>query len=391
MDPFAYQKPKNPGRRKLLLMGLAVASFSIWYFDLFPELSPVPTGELDPVAEDTFSEDDFLELLKANPDAALASTDDSDPDAEPSLPSLEDDPLAAALAAQADPPNGEVNSIEAAFPEFGQVVGDEEPPVLGVEGNHEGVVQASFEVQPPQNDSPPQPKVLAPEVADQLRKADDLVAAGDTLQAHAALSRLYWKQPDLRSEIRERIEKTAAEIYANPTTHFAEPRMVEFGETLDTIAQEYKVPWQYLARLNRTTPETLQAGQKLKVLTGPFGAVIDLEKFEMTVHAHGWFVRRYTIGIGADGGTPIGKFTVQNKLENPVWYNPDGGVVSADDPNNPLGEYWLGLGNHIGIHGTIDPDSIGSATSSGCIHLADGDIAEIFQLLGPGSPVDIRR
>ena len=64
--------------------------------------------------------------------------------------------------------------------------------------------------------------------------------------------------------------------------------------------------------------------------------------------------------------------------------------VDGDDPANPLGEYWLGLGDHIGIHGTIDPDSIGKASSRGCIHLADDDIAEVFQLLGVDSKVVIR-
>jgi lipoprotein-anchoring transpeptidase ErfK/SrfK len=110
----------------------------------------------------------------------------------------------------------------------------------------------------------------------------------------------------------------------------------------------------------------------------------------MTVHAHGWFVRRYSIGIGRDNATPQGEFTVQNKLENPTWYDPKGGQIEGDDPANPLGEYWLGLGDHIGIHGTIDPTTIGRAASRGCIHLNDNDIAEVFQLLGVGSKVVIR-
>jgi L,D-transpeptidase ErfK/SrfK len=65
--------------------------------------------------------------------------------------------------------------------------------------------------------------------------------------------------------------------------------------------------------------------------------------------------------------------------------------VEPDDPENPLGEYWLGLGNHIGIHGTNDPASIGQAASRGCIHLGDDDIAEVFGLLSPGSKVLIRK
>ena len=47
MDPFAYQKPQTRDKRKLALMMVAAASFSIWFFDLMPELAPVPTGSLD--------------------------------------------------------------------------------------------------------------------------------------------------------------------------------------------------------------------------------------------------------------------------------------------------------------------------------------------------------
>ena len=232
--------------------------------------------------------------------------------------------------------------------------------------------------------------MLPADVAKVLNEVDTWIAADEILEAHAALSRMYWKKPQLRPHLYERLNVTAAEIYANPSRHFAEPYNVQFGETLDEIALNYSVPWQYLARLNRVTPETLQAGKTLKVLKGPFGAVVDLNEKRMTLHAHGWYVRSYQVGIGKDHSTPPGEFSVQEKVENPTWYNPAGGVVDADDPQNPLGEYWIGIGNHIGIHGTIDPDSIGASVSRGCIHLGDQDIAEVFNLLGRGSQVVIR-
>ncbi|APZ94807.1 L,D-transpeptidase family protein [Fuerstiella marisgermanici] len=379
MDPFAHKKTKSPNKRKLALLGLAAASFSIWHFDLIPELGSVPTGSLDSVGTDNgLNEADFIAMLEATPatdtDSGLDLTINEN---EPHLPPLDQDPLIAALAEQTEPMDGVI-------PAFAESSGESQSAATGIQ-------PASFELsEPPVANIAAMPTVLSPEVAEQLKEVDRWIETGETLEAHAALSRIYWKQPEVRAHIQQRIERTAAEIYASPSTHFAEPYMVEFGDTLQGIANKYNVPWQYLARLNRTNEKSLQAGQKLKVLTGPFGAVIDLDKFEMTVHAHGWFVRRYRIGIGADKGTPVGEFTVQDKLENPKWYNPDGGTVSADDPSNPLGEYWLGLGDHIGIHGTIDPDSIGKAASRGCIHLADGDIAEVFQLLGEGSPVVIR-
>ncbi len=379
MDPFAHKKTKSPSKRKFALLGLAAASFSIWHFDLIPELGSVPTGSLDSVGtENGLNEADFIAMLEATPatdtDSGLDLTVN---ESEPQLPPLDQDPLIAALAEQTEPMDGVI-------PAFAETTVELQPAPTGIQ-------PASFELsEPPVADIAAMPTVLSPEVAEQLKEVDRWIESGETLEAHAALSRIYWKQPEVRAHIQQRIERTAAEIYASPSTHFAEPYMVEFGDTLQGIANKYNVPWQYLARLNRTSETSLQAGQKLKVLTGPFGAVIDLGKFEMTLHAHGWFVRRYRIGIGADKGTPVGEFTVQDKLENPTWYNPDGGTVSADDPSNPLGEYWLGLGDHIGIHGTIDPDSIGKAASRGCIHLADGDIAEVFPLLGTRSSVVIR-
>lgn len=403
MTPFARRKQEKFGRRKLLLLSLAATSLSIWYFDLVPELAPVPSGELQTAGEESFDENDFLELLKADPDAAITagqpeSTNSADASGRSTAEPV--DPLLAAFESQSDPEDTDAEMPDG-FAEFGltdanRAADDSDSAPNAPQAAAGGIQQASYSTAavksaPPAHVASKEPVVLPAGLADQLRQIDQLVAANEILKAHAALSQMYWKQPKFRRQLLERLNQTSAEIYANPNAHFAEPRMVDFGETLEGIAREYKVPWQYLARLNRTSPEKLQAGQKLKVLTGPFGAIVDLDEFEMTIHAHGWFVRRYDIGIGADQGTPIGVFTVENKLENPTWYNPDGGVVDADDPNNPLGEYWLGLGNHIGIHGTINPESIGRAQSRGCVHLADGDIAEVFQLLDVGSEVRIRR
>lgn len=233
--------------------------------------------------------------------------------------------------------------------------------------------------------------VIPADVAVQLKNIDEWLRNDRILDAHAQLSGIYWKHRDLRDLIRERIDRTATLIFTTADRQFAEPHFVDYGETLESIAKQYDVPWMYLAMLNHVTPEKLQAGQQLKVVRGPFGGVVDLDEFCLTVHAHGWYVHRYQIGIGRDEKTPTGEFTVQEKLENPAWYNPGGGVVDADDPENPLGEYWIGLGNHIGIHGTIDPDSIGKAASRGCIHLNDEDIIEVFGLLSVKSKVMIRK
>jgi lipoprotein-anchoring transpeptidase ErfK/SrfK len=219
---------------------------------------------------------------------------------------------------------------------------------------------------------------------------DALIESGNDVEANYELSNLYWKRPGLRPQLLPRLQQVSHRIYFQSTNHYMDPYEVQPGDVLQTVAREYGVPWQYLAKLNRTKPERIRPGQKLKVIEGPFSAVVDLSDFRMTIHAHGHFVGEFAVGIGRDGTTPIGKFTVKEKLADPTYYGPEG-VVSHDDPNNPLGEYWLDLGDSYGIHGTIDPDSIGKADSKGCIRLRDADIAAVYDLLGIGSEVLIKR
>lgn len=47
-------------------------------------------------------------------------------------------------------------------------------------------------------------------------------------------------------------------------------------------------------------------------------------------------------------------------------------------PNSPVGVVWMALSKpHYGIHGTDDPDSIGYASSHGCIRLANWDARDL--------------
>ena len=227
--------------------------------------------------------------------------------------------------------------------------------------------------------------------APELREVDSQLEKGNFLDAHRVLSKLYWSKPELRPVLSERIEKTAESIYFSPQPHYMDPYVVQSGDMLQTIANRYHVSWEYLVRLNRVDPRKIREGQKLKVIKGPFSAVIDLSDYELVVHAHGYYVRRYAVGIGRDGATPVGKFAVLDRVSNPQYTDPDGKVFDSDDPLNPLGERWIDLGDGYGIHGTIEPDSVGRAESRGCIRMRASDVEEVYDLLTKGSEVIIRR
>ncbi len=382
MEPFA-SKPARQSKLHWWIVSGVGAAFLVWQLDLIPRVRSAATGVVataNPTSmqeRDSFLDEDWDDIRDQS-SVSEKNRDDLDTT----------DPLIHAIAGnESHDDGGPERAIR-------HNAANSERPAHSTADS--GIEQVSFEPDAPLNhesgtESDGPPTVLTAEMADQLKRIDDFLEADQILEAHQHMSDIYWKHPEFRDLIQEKIDETAAIIFTTPDRQFAEPHFVDYGETLGAIAKEYDVPWQYLARLNRIDPNNLQAGQELKVVRGPFGAVVDLSDFCLTIHAHGWYVHCYEIGTGAENGTPIGEFSVQEKLENPTWYNPDGGVVDGDDPENPLGEFWLGLGNHIGIHGTIDPDSIGRAVSRGCIHVGDSDIDEVFALLAVGSKVMIRR
>ena len=191
---------------------------------------------------------------------------------------------------------------------------------------------------------------------------------------------------------------------------FASSYTVKTGELMRTIAERFDVPWELIARLNNMPdPRKLRAGQNLKVVTGPFHAVVSKSRFTLDVYLGSpgekgsLFVRSFGVGLGANDSTPTGSWIVEThkKIKNPTYFSPRGeGVIAADDPKNPLGERWIGLtgidGQAVGkasygIHGTIEPDSIGKQASMGCIRMRNEDVELVFDMLTEGKSVVVVR
>jgi len=173
------------------------------------------------------------------------------------------------------------------------------------------------------------------------------------------------------------------------------------GDSLQKIAKRYDVTAELLARINGIAdPNRIQADRRIKVVKGPFHAVVHKAEHVLDVMLSETLVEYYQVGLGTENSTPAGKWRVKSKLKNPTYYPPRGGdIVSADDPENPLGERWIGLEGvggeamgqmRYGIHGTIEPDSIGRDASLGCIRLYNEDVTFLFDLLVVGkSYVDV--
>ena len=232
------------------------------------------------------------------------------------------------------------------------------------------------------------------EFADAFQAARALLDQGKMDDALRALSRWYDDASLSSAEQQSLLEMlnqlAGTVIYSKE--HLLEPAYeVQPGDTLDRIAERYKVPYQLLAKINAIDdPYRLRAGEKIKVMQGPFDAVVDLKTKQLTLVLDGRYAGRFPVGVGADQSTPEGELTVQNKIPNPTYYGPER-IIDADDPANPLGERWIDLGNRLGIHGTNDAASIGAAESRGCIRLSAKDVEDVYDILTVGSHVIIRR
>jgi lipoprotein-anchoring transpeptidase ErfK/SrfK len=109
---------------------------------------------------------------------------------------------------------------------------------------------------------------------------------------------------------------------------------------------------------------------------------------------------RYGIGVGRDGFQWKGLLKIARKAEWPDWVPPPEMIerqpylprFMAGGPGNPLGARALYLGSTVyRIHGTNQPQTIGSAVSSGCFRLVNGDVIDLYDRVPVGTKVIVRQ
>ncbi|MBL8999876.1 MAG: L,D-transpeptidase family protein [Phycisphaerae bacterium] len=259
--------------------------------------------------------------------------------------------------------------------------------------------------------APPTPSLTSTassqSVRTQIEAGDRAMAANKLVEARTLYSKALLN-PEvsradadvLRSKLTAINENLVFSPNVTPGDGLTEMYTVVAGDALERIRRkrELSTEWMLIQRVNKlTSPNDLKVGQKLKLVRGPFHAVVDKSDFRLDLFAgspddpESWlYIRSYRVGLGESNGTPLGVFVIRNKQKNPPWTNPrTGEKFAADDPKNPIGEFWLGwqgvgdssVHTGFGIHGTIEPDSIGQSRSMGCVRMLHDDIAQIYEML----------
>ena len=186
---------------------------------------------------------------------------------------------------------------------------------------------------------------------------------------------------------------------------------VKKGDTLSQIAKRNGVQadWRVIMRMNGLRNERdLRVGKTIKLPTAAFHAEVSKRDYRMYLYAGEGpsrvMVGAYDVGLGEFDSTPTGMFMVRprSKLINPEWRNPrTGEYYFPDDPKNPIGERWIGLVGveqsnsgikGYGIHGTVEPQSIGQQLSMGCVRMLPPGLDITYELLTePNSTILIRQ
>lgn len=245
-----------------------------------------------------------------------------------------------------------------------------------------------------------------------IQEAERLVRANRPVEARQVLNASLMRTGRNGSgaaALRQRLGAIAEDVTFSPRVYDADPLAMTYevqpGDTLARIANRMglAIDWRLIQRVNRITdPRRIRVGQRLKLVRGPFHVVVDKGHYRLDLYAgppdveSEWvFIRSFTVGLGEGDSTPIGEFVVRqdSKLINPHWVNPRTGErFHADDPLNPIGEHWIGIEGvgpyavhtGYGLHGTIEPESMGQQMSMGCVRLLPDDIELVYELLAEG-------
>ena len=254
------------------------------------------------------------------------------------------------------------------------------------------------------------PIVLAATTSVNLEEGLHLLDSGRSVEARAQLSALLRSGSLTETEAAQArgvLTDISDSLVFSREIASGDPYAIEYivrgGDTLSGIVKKMglNVDWRFIQRINHIkSASSIRPGQNIKLVTGPFHAKVDKATYRIDLYEGDGneqvFVRSYRVGLGEFNSTPTGLFRVRqnSKLMNPTWINPrTREFFNADNPENPIGERWIGLEgieertsdlSGLGIHGTIAPESIGTQSSMGCVRMGSNDVAQVYEMLSEG-------
>ena len=202
------------------------------------------------------------------------------------------------------------------------------------------------------------------------------------------------KPPQKRNLYQTQFHQTYGLPVTNPLHRTMYGLVVDDGHTLSPIP------------LDRVRADMLRQEVVYQTVEAPGTIVVDTKAHYLYLVQPGGKAIRYGVGLGRDGYAWSGRGVIQRKAKWPHWTptddmvenNPNlrpvsaarGGLVAG--LNNPLGAralyiYQDGKDTLYRVHGTPDWQSVGKATSSGCVRMFNQDVIDLFERVPDKTPI----
>jgi LysM repeat protein len=240
------------------------------------------------------------------------------------------------------------------------------------------------------------PRNTPASIASVWAEVDRLVAADQYRKALGALSQQYTKKGltgPQQQKLQGWLDALAGKVIYSTEHHFvSRPYVVTPTDTLESIANQMKVPTEVIYNINRaqfSSSNEVRPGMELKVVNGPFHAEIDMKSKMMTLFVKNLYAGRFPVAVGISGDPNAGNFKVMAKSPNGfTWRDANGKEYPAGSPGNGYGPYWIGLTGSLCIHAVPSGTPHGHR---GCIGMSEKDAKDVFGILSKDSQISIVR
>jgi tetratricopeptide (TPR) repeat protein len=224
----------------------------------------------------------------------------------------------------------------------------------------------------------------------------DLVKACEHYQR--AVQQAEWDSSEWQEAVDMLGRANVKLIFSPVPTPDSREYVVQSGDNLLAVGVKLNTTQGLLILANNIEdPASLRVGQRLKYTPKDFRIVIERSTCRLFLFDKDGLFKCYPVGLGMPGHeTTLGAYKIGTKEKDPAWWKPGVGHIPPGDPANELGTRWMplvptqdGLPADLGIHGTVDPETIGGYTSHGCTRMFRADVEELYDLVVRSTPVDI--
>jgi hypothetical protein len=225
--------------------------------------------------------------------------------------------------------------------------------------------------------------------------AHDKLAAGRYAEALAVLS-TWHDDPSLGLEESQRLEdllgQLAGTVIYSQQDLLLPPYVVQQGETLLSIAAPLSVPWQLLAKINGVAdPARLVPGESLKLVRGPFDAVVSVSRRRLSLQVGGNYAGSFPVVVGRQIRERVGAVVPVVAVQRDEAPAEQSGATTQVAWAQPASTS-IALADGLAIEGVADPATVSEDSIPGTsLVVAARDLAELADILGQGSRVLVRQ